>query len=201
MASFITILTGPADTGNSIKPSARCSGCYVRINEHDQNDAPSQSHVIGCLVLTNSLSGANDPAGLAGDILHALIHEQLVEKSQSFDIPPALEESAPYEAPDPNNFTPYEPAWKKYIGGYRLIHGGYEPRIYAKIALALGYRHPAIRVDVFEKDGYLCVGAGDMGGGRLDEHLPGLLFNEAGDCLDLRGPEPRWRNVRMKKVK
>jgi hypothetical protein len=58
---------------------------------------------------------------------------------------------------------------------------------------------------VFEKDGYLYVKAMEMSNAatksfRLDEHLPGLFFTPTGRCLDLRGPNPTWRNLRMKKV-
>jgi hypothetical protein len=71
--------------------------------------------------------------------------------------------------------------------------------------MALGLTLNATHLKVFEKDGYLYVKAMEMSHAatdslRLDEHLPGLFFTSTGKCLDLRGPNPTWRNLRMKKV-
>ena len=73
-----------------------------------------------------------------------------------------------------------------------------------RIVLALGLTIKGTHVKVYEKDGYLYVDGFDRyvsdDGGRLDEHLPGLFFTPSGLCLDLRGPDLRWNNYRIKKT-
>ena len=100
---------------------------------------------------------------------------------------------------DPNSFTPYQPAWKKYIGTYRIRWNGYKPYTYAKILLALlGY--PEYEAQVYEKDAYLEI----LYLGRhvrLDEYQPVLFFTQHGECLDLRGEVPTWQIYRLKKIK
>ncbi len=81
---------------------------------------------------------------------------------------------------------------------------GWKFSIPARVALALGITTSYTHVKVYEKDGYLYVNGYYLylsdDGGRLDEHLPGLFFSPSGMCLDLRGPELRWNNYRIKKV-
>jgi CubicO group peptidase (beta-lactamase class C family) len=130
-----------------------------------------------------------------------LIDRNLVQKNESFEIPSA--EHPAYKPLDPNTFTPFHPAWKKYIGTYKYIMSGWEPSISMRIALALGLTTKYTHVKVFEKDGYLYVDSivfHDDDGGRLDEHLSGLFFTPTGKCLDLRGPKLTWQNWRIKKV-
>ncbi len=135
------------------------------------------------------------------DIFSDLMHENLIEKNQSFDIP-----SGEYEAwkpPDPNTFTPFKSEWKKYIGTYKYIINGWKFDTILNIALALGLTHKNLHVKVFEEDGYLHVDSHkyhDDDGGRLDEYLPGLFFTPTGKCLDLRGSELTWQNYRIKKI-
>jgi len=136
------------------------------------------------------------------DILLKLINEKLVEKGESVDI--TFSES-PADSPlDPNTFTPYKPAWKKYIGTYKYMMSGWKLDTAVRIALALGVTDEYTHVKIYEKDGYLYVDSGaytgDFDGGRLDEYLPGLFFTPSGECLDLRGPKPTWQNFRIKKV-
>jgi CubicO group peptidase (beta-lactamase class C family) len=130
-----------------------------------------------------------------------LIGGKLVQKNDSFTIPSG--EHQAWQPPDPNTFTPFQPAWKKYIGTYKYIWSGWKPGAIFRIAMALGITTKGTHIKVFEKDGYLYVdGVGSHGddGGRLDEHLPGLFFTSTGKCLDLCGPNLTWRNYRMKKV-
>jgi hypothetical protein len=138
------------------------------------------------------------------DIVYDLIKENLVQKDESFKISPV--EYHPWQPPDPNTFTPFKPAWEKYIGTYRFYMSGWETGILLKAALGLGITNKYTHLKVFEKDGYLYVNTVDaktLGikeGNRLNEHLPGLFFTPTGECLDLRGPKLTWRNFRMKKV-
>ena len=130
-----------------------------------------------------------------------LIDGNLVQKNESFEIPSA--EYPAYQPLDPNTFTPFQPAWKKYIGTYKYIMSGWKPSILMRIALALGLTTEYTHVKVFERDRYLYVDSivfHDDDGGRLDEHLPGLFFTPTGKCLDLRGPKLSWQNWRIKKV-
>jgi CubicO group peptidase (beta-lactamase class C family) len=135
------------------------------------------------------------------DIFSDLIRENLIEKSESFEIPSG--EYHPWQPPDPNTFTPFKPEWKKYIGTYKYIMSGWKFSTSSRIALALGLTTKSFHVKVFEKDGYLYVDSlvfHDDDGGRLDEYLPGLFFTPTGKCLDLRGPKLTWQNYRIKKV-
>jgi CubicO group peptidase (beta-lactamase class C family) len=138
-------------------------------------------------------------------VITDLIDENLVQKSESFEIPAG--EYQPLKPPDPNTFTPFKPAWKKYIGTYKYIMSDWKFDTIVNIGLALGLTARNLHVKVFEEDGYLYVDsfvlgndAGDFDGGRLDEYLPGLFFTPSGKCLDLRGPELRWNNYRIKKI-
>jgi CubicO group peptidase (beta-lactamase class C family) len=128
-----------------------------------------------------------------------LIKENLIEKDESFECP-SSEYLAPPPLPDPNTFTPFKPAWKKYISTYKYVMSGWKFSIPARVVLALGITTSYTHVKVYEKDGYLYVVDHDDDGGRLDEHLPGLFFTPSGKCLDLRGPELRWGNYRIKKI-
>jgi len=130
-----------------------------------------------------------------------LINGYLLKKNGSFEIPSV--EYHPWRPPDPNTFTPFKPAWKKYIGTYEFFMSGWKPSSLMRIALGLGITTSYSHLKVFEKDGYLYVntaGIHDKDGSRLDEHLPGLFFTPTGECLDLRGPKLTWKNFRMKKV-
>jgi hypothetical protein len=134
-------------------------------------------------------------------ILSDLVDQNLVQKSESFEIPSS--EYHPWQPPDPNTFTRFEPEWKKYVGTYRYILSGWKFDTILNVALALGLTHKNLHVKVFEKDGYLHVDSHiyhDDDGGRLDEYLTGLFFTPSGKCLDLRGPELTWQNYRIKKV-
>jgi CubicO group peptidase (beta-lactamase class C family) len=150
----------------------------------------------GILLMFNS-EELKHPVTVAID----LIEENLVQKNESFEMPSVEYQS--WHPPDPNTFTPFQPAWKKYIGTYRYITSGWKPGILMRIALAMGLTTEYTHVKVFEKDGYLYVDSivfHDDDGGRLDEHLPGLFFTPTGKCLDLRGPKLTWQNYRIKKV-
>lgn len=153
----------------------------------------------GAVFLSNG-EGANR---MTGRIISDLAREILIQKDESVDRPPG-EYLAPPPLPDPNTFTPFKPAWKKYIGTYKYVMSGWKFSIPARIVLGLGITTGYTHVKVYEKDGYLCVNGYHQylsdDGGQLDEHLPGLFFTPSGLCLDLRGPELRWTNYRIKKT-
>jgi hypothetical protein len=46
-----------------------------------------------------------------------------------------------------------------------------------------------------KKNGYLYFGHS-----RLTQHQPGLFFTADGEALDLRGPEPTFRNILLHRV-
>ena len=175
---------------------------YIHLG-HDGSGAGFESvmfwlpeYGIGYVLLVNSLSYKHWFI-IASD----LIDGNLVQKNESFEIP-SVEYQA-WQSPDPNTFTPFEPAWKKYIGTYKFFMSGSKPSILMRFALALGITTNYTHLKVFEKDGYLYVytaGVHDNDSARLDEHLSGLFFTLTGECLDLRGPTFTWRNFRIKKV-
>jgi CubicO group peptidase (beta-lactamase class C family) len=130
-----------------------------------------------------------------------LIDENLVQRNESFEIPSG--EYQAYWPLDPNTFTRFKPAWKKYVGTYKYIMRDWKLDAIAEIGLTLGLTTKQTHVKVSEKDGYLYVDSvvfHDDDGGRLDEHLPGLFFTPTGKCLDLRGPKLTWQNYSIKKV-
>jgi CubicO group peptidase (beta-lactamase class C family) len=153
---------------------------------------------IGLVYLFNSVNLRH----LFSSIITDLIDENLTQKNESIEAPSG--EYRPWQPPDPNTFTPYQPEWKKYIGTYKYFMSGAKFDTIVNIALALGVTNNYTHVKVFEEDGYLYVNSliahDDDDGGRLDEHLPGLFFTPTGKCLDLRGPKLTWRNSRIKKV-
>ncbi len=140
---------------------------------------------------------------MLGRIISELARENLIQKDESVGRPSSEYLASP-PLPDPNTFTPFKPAWKKYIGTYKYVMSGWKFSTPARIALALGITTSYTHVKVYEKDGYLYVDGFDRylsdDGGRLDEHLPGLFFSPSGLCLDLRGPELRWNNYRIKQI-
>ncbi len=140
------------------------------------------------------------------DVMKRIITEKLVERNKDFDTVPWKTEwsNGPnYESRrDPNTFTPYQTAWKRYTGTYRYRLAGYRFNALVRVAIAL-VGLPPLEVKVHERDGYLEVIDCDLGGTtrqeRLDQHQPGLFFTEYGDCLDLRGKIPTWKNYRLRK--
>ena len=155
----------------------------------------------GAVIMVNSsLNKGNGAQVWINSIMKRMISEKLVERNELFDaITWKAEWNVNASGLDPNSFTPYQPAWKKYIGTYRIRWNGYKPYTYAKILLALlGY--PEYEAQVYDKDGYLEIlylGRHE----RLDEYQPGLFFTKEGECLDLRGEVPTWQNYRLKKIK
>ena len=156
---------------------------------------------IGCVVLTNSTSHQEENAKIADEVLDGLITRHVVAKDTSGRIPPAeqligkdarlpvLPEPASANAP-----TPYKPEWKRYEGTYKFLLEGFKLDTLAAVATGFGYVAPGAKVTVAQKDGYLC-----LGDERLEEYQPGLFFTPSGEALDLRGPVPTWRNIKMKK--
>jgi hypothetical protein len=153
---------------------------------------------IGALVLTNEEDPVNNRGQhweLVYGVLRKLLDDKLVEKIDSFIEHANKIEPVEYKPLDSNNFTPYKPAWNKYVGTYQYIMSGWKLKIYAKIGLAFGYEVPELQVKVYENNGYL-----EIDGERLDEYLPGLFFTDDGECLDFSGPMPTWQNYRIKKA-
>jgi CubicO group peptidase (beta-lactamase class C family) len=156
---------------------------------------------IGCVVLTNSTSHDEQNAKIADEILDELISTNIVAKDKSGDIPSGdqligkdaklivLDEDAPIHTP-----TPYKHQWSHYTGTYRYITKGYKLNAFVRLVLALGYCDSGIKFVVVKKDGYLCIDDD-----KLEEYQPGLFFTSSGEVLDLRGPVPTWRNIKMEK--
>lgn len=156
---------------------------------------------IGCIVLTNSVSHGGQHAEISNEILIKLVTENIVTKDTSGDIPTAEsfvgKDMKLSPLPDVNNThtpTPYKPQWKRHAETYRFLYRGYKLHPIGKLATSLGYCHPALKMNVVKKDGYLCIGDD-----KLEEYQPGLFFTPSGDALDLQGDEPRWRNIKMEK--
>jgi CubicO group peptidase (beta-lactamase class C family) len=84
-----------------------------------------------------------------------------------------------------HNDSPYMPhgpdkeAWKAYTGEYVYDYQKHQS---------------PNEVPVKIKNGWLYIY--DY---RLVEHLPGLFFTAHGECLDMRGETPLWRNIRLRR--
>lgn len=154
----------------------------------------------GAVILANSsLDKGNGAEVWINSIMKRMISDKHVERNELFDtIPWKAVWTIDSLGLDPNTFTPYQPAWKKYIGTYRIRWNGYQPDTYTKILLNL-FGYPDYEVQLREKDGYLeSVYQGRHE--RLDEYLPGLFFTKNGECLDFRGEIPTWQNYRLDKI-
>jgi hypothetical protein len=90
--------------------------------------------------------------------------------------------------------TPYKAEWKRYEGTYGLLLRGFKLDGLAAVATGLGIVPAGGKVTVVQKDGYLCLDSE-----KLEEYQPGLFFTPSGEVLDLRGPVPTWRNMKMRK--
>jgi len=155
---------------------------------------------VGCIVLTNSSAHDEQNARIAGEILDELIAKHIVAKDAS-GIPPAdqligKDTTRPILAEQGHVHTPtaYKPDWKRYTGTYRFIAKGYKLNLPVRLVLALGYCDAGMKLVVEKEDGFLCIGED-----KLEEHQPGLFFTPSGETLDLRGPVPTWRNIKMEK--
>ena len=161
---------------------------------------------IGGLILINTRDFSDYP-NLHNDhwdwlvgVLRAIRDEELIQKKGDSPPRPARHDPRsltlyPYPLPDPNTFTPYQDAWKKYVGKYWYVStGGWERRNYSKLVMALGYNPEPIEVK--EVDGYLCVE-----GEPVNEYRPGLFFTASGACLDFTGPTSTWGYHEIKKLK
>jgi CubicO group peptidase (beta-lactamase class C family) len=73
---------------------------------------------------------------------------------------------------------PDKPEWERHVGTYAYS----------------AYGVPRGKVQVRRENGYLYLGAW-----KLLEHDPGLFFTPHGEALDLRGPTPTWRNIRLER--
>jgi len=161
----------------------------------------------GALIMVNS-----ETKGGAGvwinNIMKRLISEKLVDRNGFFDAIPWKEvwnstSAASSVGHDPSLFTPYQSAWRKYEGIYRILFNGYKPYAYVRILAALFPGISGLDVEVREKDGYLEIVYTEVQRRheRLDEYQPGLFFTKDGECLDFRGEIPTFQNGRLKKIK
>jgi len=156
------------------------------------------------LARSNDLYQENEKAWL-DNIMRSIINKKLVEKNADFN-------TVPWKTKwgndpkgdswcDPNTFTPYQQAWKKYKGTYRYRFYGHKLPFYLNMLIPL-VGIPQAEMKVREKDGYLVIiESGAKYPKRLDEYQPGLFFTQYGSCLDLRNKIPTWESVRLKKVK
>jgi len=156
---------------------------------------------IGCVVLTNSISHDEQNAKIANEVLDELITEGIVAKDTTGRIPTAeqlIGQDTKLHVPagdgPAHEPTPYKPQWSGYAGTYRLISGGYKLDALVHVVMALGYCHKAVKFVANKKDGFLCIDDE-----KLEEYQPRLFFTPSGEVLDLRGPVPTWRNIKMEK--
>ncbi len=163
---------------------------------------------VGVVVLTNKLPHpVLDDLGLA--LTDRLIAGKLIAKS------------SPHSAPDTGHClgawcgwpahqpTPYERSCRRYCGTHNLRFNGYRLEWWAYLAILIkGRGEFTPRIEVREKDGFLCVTESeffDKVGFRrhIDERLqeirPGLFAAASGMMLDFTSDIPTWRNYHLKK--
>ncbi|MCP4611761.1 MAG: beta-lactamase family protein [Planctomycetes bacterium] len=159
---------------------------------------------IGAVVLTNSSSHPIQ-GDISKSITDRIIKDGIVEKyvaKEAVRNPFASSEIIKVDGVEKQKESKHEPnpytkAMKKYIGKYRPLYKGWELRLYARIAVALGY--PVFIVKIYEKDGNLYI-RHEGKDEALEEYQPGLFFPPSGEALDFRGPVPTWRNIKFKKM-
>ena len=159
---------------------------------------------IGAIVLTNSSSHPIQ-GDISKSITDRIIKDGIVEKyvakeavrNPLADIEAIKKEGEETQTESKHKPSQYTKAMKKFIGKYRPIYKGWELRLYARIALALGY--PVFVVKIYEKDGHLYIRHNGKDE-ALEEFQSGLFFPPSGEALDFRGPVPTWRNIKMKKM-
>jgi CubicO group peptidase (beta-lactamase class C family) len=156
---------------------------------------------VGCLVLTNSTKHDDEHVKIAAELLDELIARRLVARDTSGRIPTAEQlvgkdlKLSPLPGPVPTHTpTPYKAEWKRYEGTYTVCLRGFKLDGLATVATGLGLVRTGTKVTVAQKDGYLCLDKD-----KLEEYEPGLFFTPSGEVLDLRGPAPTWRNMKMQK--
>ena len=81
------------------------------------------------------LSNSERTDWMLGKIFFDLINENLIQKGETVDRPSSEYLASP-PPPDPNTFTPFKPAWKKYIGTYKYVMSGWKFSIPARIGMA-----------------------------------------------------------------
>jgi hypothetical protein len=156
---------------------------------------------IGIAVLTNStdhnLQGdlalqiiddfIHDPGSLYYDRMMALEYKTPVYEGDGHYRPPAgLPQSIARLALETTEQDRVR--WAGYVGTYN--------------ASAWGVLNPLLATGrIYEKDDHLYIDTGrDTGEHKLEEVMPGLFFADNGEALDLRGPTPTWRNIKMVKI-
>jgi CubicO group peptidase (beta-lactamase class C family) len=163
----------------------------------------------GALIMVNSSSLTKETGAYVriNNIMNRIISEKYVERNKLFDAIPWTQvwksSTASSVGHDPNTFTPYKPAWKKYEGAYRYRLKTYKLHAHTKILMALFGGVPLIEMEVRQKDGYLEIVYEilERKCDRLDEYQPGLFFTKDGRCLDFRGKIPTWQNYRIEKIR
>jgi CubicO group peptidase (beta-lactamase class C family) len=159
---------------------------------------------IGAVVLTNSTDHPIQ-GEISKSITDRIIKDGIVEKYVAKEAPrnpfagleaikKGGEETQKKSEHEP---SPYTKEMKKYIGKYRPSTKGWELKMYARIAVALGY--PVFIVKIYPKDGHLYI-QHEGKDEALEEYQPGLFFPPSGEALDFRGPVPTWRNIKFKKM-
>lgn len=151
---------------------------------------------IGVLVFTNKVAH-NQNEEIAVNILHESIKRKLVKKNETSHshiwqiVTYDVDKQGSQKKRTPDQFTYYQPHWKKYIGSYKHVYN-WKPTWLGRIGKIVGLW--GVSVNVYEKNGYL-----EINGERLDEHIPGVFFTNENDCLDFSGSTPLWKGVRIKK--
>lgn len=103
--------------------------------------------------------------------------------------------------------TPYKDQWRQYCGKHDLRFSEYTLEWWAHVAvLIVGRDEYTPRIQVHEKDGFLCVTESkffeQIGGPRsVDEKLqevkPGVFMTKGGETLDFTREIPTWDNHRL----
>ncbi len=90
----------------------------------------------------------------------------------------------------------YKTEWDKYVGTYKVIFKGVKFKGYSKLAMELGIKPYHITINQVDESLFL---SGFFGESKLFEHKPGLFFTRHGIAFDLRGSQPTFNNIKLKK--
>jgi CubicO group peptidase (beta-lactamase class C family) len=160
---------------------------------------------IGMIVLTNkSPNAANSNLGLT--LTDKLIKGNLIAKRFPKFESDYNNSIGGWQGWIKHQPTPYKKEWLKYCGTHNLSFSEYSLKWWLHMAiLILGRDEFTPRIQIREKDGFLCVTESKLIGSyklrsveaRLQEIKPGVFANKNGEALDFTGKFPTWYNFRI----
>jgi CubicO group peptidase (beta-lactamase class C family) len=160
---------------------------------------------IGLVVLTNKMPNYAY-SSLSMTLTDKLVKGKLVTKRFSRPEPDPSNGISSWQGWEKHQPTPYKNEWKKYCGTHNLRISEYSFKWWLHVAiLIIGQDQFTPRIQIREKDGFLCVTESkliaEIKRRSLDEKLQeiklGVFTTKYGDTLDFTAKIPTWCNYRL----